>query len=135
MNAPAAPRWPAWARRVALGVAALATAAGLAACARPERIAPGTPAAEVLHTLGYQVQGSDLAESGNVQRLQGVGIPVAVGHDAEPQALGGIGDIGAVFGRVPGEFAPGECTGRGPDAKRWRHAFEVAAPIGVIVGV
>ena len=31
MNAPAAPRWPAWARRVALGVAALAAAAGRAA--------------------------------------------------------------------------------------------------------
>ncbi len=38
--------------------------------------------AEVLHTLGYSVQGSDLAESANVQRLRAIGIPVAIGHDA-----------------------------------------------------
>ena len=38
--------------------------------------------AEVLHTLGYQVQGSDLSDNANVQRLRGAGIPVAVGHDA-----------------------------------------------------
>src|SRR5271168_945669 len=39
--------------------------------------------AEVLHTLGYSVQGSDIAESGNVQRLRAEGIPVAIGHAAE----------------------------------------------------
>ncbi|CAH0237183.1 UDP-N-acetylmuramate--L-alanine ligase [Roseomonas sp. CECT 9278] len=38
--------------------------------------------AEVLHTLGYQVQGSDINDGSNVQRLRSVGIPVAVGHDA-----------------------------------------------------
>jgi UDP-N-acetylmuramate--alanine ligase len=38
--------------------------------------------AEVLHTLGYSVQGSDISESGNVQRLRKIGIPIAVGHDA-----------------------------------------------------
>ena len=38
--------------------------------------------AEVLHTLGYQVQGSDISDSTNVQRLRGAGIAVAVGHDA-----------------------------------------------------
>jgi UDP-N-acetylmuramate--alanine ligase len=38
--------------------------------------------AEVLHTLGYQVQGSDLNDGANVQRLRAVGIPVSVGHDA-----------------------------------------------------
>ena len=37
--------------------------------------------AEVLHTLGYAVQGSDISESANVKRLREVGIPVAVGHD------------------------------------------------------
>ncbi len=36
--------------------------------------------AEVLHNLGYSVQGSDIAESANVRRLQGLGIPVTVGH-------------------------------------------------------
>jgi UDP-N-acetylmuramate--alanine ligase len=39
--------------------------------------------AEVLATLGYQVQGSDIAEGGNVARLRAAGIPVAIGHAAE----------------------------------------------------
>jgi UDP-N-acetylmuramate--alanine ligase len=39
--------------------------------------------AEVLHNLGYRVQGSDLADSANVRRLIDLGIPVAVGHDAD----------------------------------------------------
>ena len=38
--------------------------------------------AEVLHTLGYQVQGSDISESANVARLRAAGIPVMIGHDA-----------------------------------------------------
>ena len=38
--------------------------------------------AEVLHNLGYAVQGSDIAESANVKRLREAGIPVAIGHDA-----------------------------------------------------
>ena len=38
--------------------------------------------AEVLHTLGYAVQGRDIAESANVRRLRAQGIHVAVGHDA-----------------------------------------------------
>jgi UDP-N-acetylmuramate--alanine ligase len=39
--------------------------------------------AEVLHNLGYSVQGSDLSESANVKRLVAKGIPVKVGHKAE----------------------------------------------------
>lgn len=42
--------------------------------------------AEVLHNLGYKVQGSDIAESANVVRLRDKGIHVVVGHSAE--ALG-----------------------------------------------
>src|SRR5271156_6609560 len=38
--------------------------------------------AQVLHNLGYAVQGSDIADSTNVQRLREAGIPVAIGHDA-----------------------------------------------------
>ncbi len=37
--------------------------------------------AEVLHTLGYAVQGSDIADNYNVKRLREAGIPVAIGHD------------------------------------------------------
>ncbi|EFO31041.1 UDP-N-acetylmuramate--alanine ligase [Roseibium sp. TrichSKD4] len=39
--------------------------------------------AEVLKTLGYQVQGSDMSENANVKRLRDNGIPVTVGHAAE----------------------------------------------------
>ncbi|MEO8777351.1 MAG: UDP-N-acetylmuramate--L-alanine ligase [Rhodanobacter sp.] len=39
--------------------------------------------AEVLHNLGYAVSGSDRAGSATVQRLQGLGIEVHVGHAAE----------------------------------------------------
>jgi len=39
--------------------------------------------AEVMHTLGYRVQGSDLTESPNVKRLRALGIPVSIGQRAE----------------------------------------------------
>ncbi len=39
--------------------------------------------AEVLHNLGHQVQGSDMSESANVQRLRAKGIEVHIGHRAE----------------------------------------------------
>lgn len=39
--------------------------------------------AEVLKTLGYTVQGSDMAENANVKRLRENGITVQVGHAAE----------------------------------------------------
>jgi UDP-N-acetylmuramate--alanine ligase len=39
--------------------------------------------AEVLHNLGYKVQGSDQSESANVQRLREKGIECFVGHKAE----------------------------------------------------
>ncbi|MEO5322383.1 UDP-N-acetylmuramate--L-alanine ligase [Mesorhizobium sp. CC13] len=39
--------------------------------------------AEVLHNLGYKVQGSDQADSANVQRLRAKGIDCFVGHKAE----------------------------------------------------
>ena len=38
--------------------------------------------AEVLANLGYQVQGSDVADSANVRRLRDKGIAVTIGHDA-----------------------------------------------------
>ena len=37
--------------------------------------------AELLHNLGYKVQGSDLTENANVERLRGLGIEVMVGHN------------------------------------------------------
>lgn len=39
--------------------------------------------AEIMHNLGYQVQGSDLGENDNVLRLRNIGVKVIVGHKAE----------------------------------------------------
>jgi UDP-N-acetylmuramate--alanine ligase len=39
--------------------------------------------AEILHNLDYQVQGSDIADGANVQRLRRLGIRVELGHRAE----------------------------------------------------
>lgn len=39
--------------------------------------------AEVMHNLGYEVQGSDVADSANVRRLRSLGIEIAVGHAKE----------------------------------------------------
>ena len=50
--------------------------------------------AEILHRLGYSVQGSDMAEGANVKRLQELGIPITVGHDAK--------NIKTGSGRKPG---------------------------------
>ncbi|MGD9649260.1 MAG: UDP-N-acetylmuramate--L-alanine ligase [Dongiaceae bacterium] len=42
--------------------------------------------AEVLHNLGYKVQGSDIADNANVKRLRELGIKVMIGH--APENLG-----------------------------------------------
>lgn len=39
--------------------------------------------AEIMHNLGYKVQGSDVADSANVKRLRDMGIPISIGHSAE----------------------------------------------------
>ena len=39
--------------------------------------------AEIMHNLGYTVQGSDVADSANVKRLRAMGIAVVIGHAAE----------------------------------------------------
>ncbi|MDP2698626.1 UDP-N-acetylmuramate--L-alanine ligase [Thalassospira sp.] len=38
--------------------------------------------AEILHNLGYAVQGSDISDNANVSRLRNLGIRVFIGHDA-----------------------------------------------------
>ena len=37
--------------------------------------------AEVMHNLGYSVQGSDQADNANVTRLRNMGVDITVGHD------------------------------------------------------
>ena len=39
--------------------------------------------AEVMHQLGYKVQGSDASESYVVEKLRKHGIPVSIGHSAD----------------------------------------------------
>ena len=39
--------------------------------------------AEVMHNLGYKIQGSDAADSPNVKRLRAQGIKISIGHSAE----------------------------------------------------
>ena len=39
--------------------------------------------AEVLHSLGYSVRGSDISDNANVKRLRSLGIPVEIGHREE----------------------------------------------------
>ncbi|HEY8352806.1 MAG TPA: Mur ligase domain-containing protein, partial [Sphingomonadales bacterium] len=39
--------------------------------------------AEVMHNIGYKVQGSDISENANVKRLRALGIPVFIGQRAE----------------------------------------------------
>ncbi|HIC71000.1 MAG TPA: UDP-N-acetylmuramate--L-alanine ligase, partial [Alphaproteobacteria bacterium] len=39
--------------------------------------------AEVMHNLGYQVQGSDLTNNANVKRLHSLGINIGIGHSAD----------------------------------------------------
>ena len=39
--------------------------------------------AEIMHNLGYKVQGSDIAEGANVRRLRKMGIPILIGHSPD----------------------------------------------------
>ncbi len=47
--------------------------------------------AEVMHNLGYSVQGSDISEGVSVERLRRRGIPVSIGH-----AKGNVDGVGVV---------------------------------------
>lgn len=47
--------------------------------------------AEILNNLGYTVQGSDIADSTNIQRLRTMGIDVSIGHAADH--VGGAGVV------------------------------------------
>jgi len=46
--------------------------------------------AEILHNLGYKVQGSDMAENANVKRLRDKGMAIHIGHKAENLGEAGV---------------------------------------------
>ena len=56
--------------------------------------------AEVLHNLGYKVQGSDVAESANTRRIADLGMKVMIGHRAE--------NVGNNVRKKVGELRDGE---------------------------
>ena len=51
-----------------------------------------SPLAEILHTKGYSLSGSDNNESDNLTRMRALGIPVSMGHAAE-----NIAGLDAIF--------------------------------------
>ena len=55
--------------------------------------------AEVLHNLGYQVQGSDVAENHNVSRLRAAGVSVSIGHDAANLGQAAVVVVSSAIGR------------------------------------
>ncbi|MCP5363893.1 MAG: UDP-N-acetylmuramate--L-alanine ligase [Hyphomicrobiales bacterium] len=46
--------------------------------------------AELLHNLGYTVQGSDRADNNNTRRLRSLGVPIAIGHDEDNLGSAGV---------------------------------------------
>jgi len=46
--------------------------------------------AEIMHNLGYRVQGSDAVDSANVKRLRKMGIPIGIGHSGENLKNAGV---------------------------------------------
>ena len=58
--------------------------------------------AEVLHNLGYKVQGSDVAEGGNTRRLGELGVPVMIGHKGENL---GAAEVVVVSSAIKGDNA------------------------------
>lgn len=63
--------------------------------------------AKLLASLGYNVQGSDIAQSANIERLRKEGIRVSIGHDAEHiKAKDGSLPIVVVISSAIGEDNP-----------------------------
>jgi UDP-N-acetylmuramate--alanine ligase len=46
--------------------------------------------AEIMHNMGYRVQGSDMSDNANVGRLRAMGIEVMIGHRGENVANAGV---------------------------------------------
>ncbi|MGQ0590778.1 MAG: UDP-N-acetylmuramate--L-alanine ligase [Sphingosinicella sp.] len=61
--------------------------------------------AEVMKILGYQVQGSDLAEGYVVEGLRAKGIPVAIGHDADNLGDAAVVVVSTAIGKDNPEVA------------------------------
>ena len=73
--------------------------------------------AEVMHNLGYSVQGSDIAESATVDRLRSRGIGVMIGHAAENLVNAAVVVISTAVRRTNPEVAAA-LEGRIPVVRR-----------------
>ena len=76
--------------------------------------------AEVMHILGYKVQGSDVAEGYVVEGLRKRGIPVAIGHQpGQSRRRRGGGDLDRDHARtIPRSTAPMSGASRSSGAPR-----------------
>src|SRR4051794_41983759 len=83
--------------------------------------------AEVMHQLGYKVQGSDVSESYVVEKLRKAGIPVAIGHS--PENLGDAAVVGCSSGVT--DSKPQVAAGGGRGRSRGESARKVAGGEGL----
>lgn len=67
--------------------------------------------AEILHNLGYKVQGSDLSDNANVKRLRDKGMAVQVGHKAENLGEAGVVVISSAVKRDNPEVVAARAAG------------------------
>jgi len=54
--------------------------------------------AEIMHNMGYQVQGSDMSDNANVARLRAMGIDVKIGHHGDNVAGAGVVTVSSAVG-------------------------------------
>src|ERR1700722_57997 len=67
--------------------------------------------AEILHNLGYKVQGSDLTDNANVKRLREKGIKISIGHAAEHLGAASVVVISSAVKKDNPEFAAARAAG------------------------
>ncbi|MGH7293111.1 MAG: Mur ligase domain-containing protein, partial [Myxococcota bacterium] len=67
--------------------------------------------AEILNTQGYSVSGSDLRESPATQRMRGLGIRIAIGHDAAAVAGADVVVYSSAVARTNAELRAAEAAG------------------------
>src|ERR1700744_2969108 len=67
--------------------------------------------AEILHNLGYKVQGTDLTDNANVKRLRDKGIAISIGHKAEHLGAASVVVISSAVKKDNPELAAARVAG------------------------
>jgi UDP-N-acetylmuramate--alanine ligase len=87
--------------------------------------------AEVMHTRGYRVRGSDLKDSANLERLRGRGIPCMIGHG--PNNIEGASYVVISSAVKPGNLEFEAAKGRGiPIIRRAEMLAELMRPCATV---